>query len=111
MRRIRMKNYSGSEASVTWHIKEDSIHSSPFYLSNSRTQRFVLQPGDRINMSAGIGSWNKKNLAGIVDDLDSLVITWEEQELVLSDPREIHTYLFARRRGLDKAKIDLRMNK
>ena len=109
MRRIDMRNATAQQASITWHIKEDSINSSPLFISNTTEQRFDIDPGKRIYMSFNIGSWNRKAVKNLVDDLDSVVLQWSGKTVTLRTGEEINTYLYARRRGLDKAKILIRM--
>ena len=108
MRRIRMTNQTGEEASVTWMIKEDSINSSPLFISSDKVVRFDLDsktPGKSINMSFGIGTWTPKVLRNFVDDLDTLKISWKNQEIVLDSEEKIMNYLLPRRAGLGKDKI------
>ena len=108
MRRIRMTNQTGEEASVVWMIKEDSINSSPLFISSDKVVRFDLDtktPGRSINMSFGIGTWTPKVLRNFVDDLDTLKISWKNQEIVLDSEEKIMNYLLPRRAGLGKDKI------
>jgi len=109
-RRIVMKNESGAPASVTWNIKEDSIHSSPFFISNSREMRFDLtpgRPGNRIPISCGIGSWTIRELNQVLDDLDSLEISSHSEEKCLRTEKEMREYLLPKRKGLDKGRIEI----
>ena len=110
MRRIRMTNQTGEEASIVWMIKEDSINSSPLFISSDKVVRFDLDtktPGKSINMSFGIGTWTPKVLRNFVDDLDTLKIIWKDQEIVLDSEERIMDYLLPRRAGLGKDKIKI----
>ena len=107
-----MHNLSGSDAEIIWKIKEDSLHSSPFYISSDKEQKFVLkQDADRkvIRMSAGIGTWTPKQLRNLVDDLESMVIRWDKGEIRMESEEEIYKFLLSRRRGMGKDKIDIRV--
>ncbi len=107
-----MKNLSSEEAQIVWTIKEDSIHSSPFYISNTREQTFTLlpnAPGNRINMSSGIGTWSLKHVQNLVDDLESLEIRWKNGEIKLDTEEKIRDYLLSRRKGIGKDKIEIRI--
>ena len=108
MRRIRMTNKSGSEASITWVIKEDSIHQSPFFISSTKKQKFVLPADARpIRLSAGMGTWTKRELRNVVNDLDSVLIEWNNGSIRLGSEEDIMSFLMTRRRGLGKDKIDI----
>jgi len=105
-RRIQMYNQTSGDAEVVWMIKEDSIHSSPLFLSNSKTTVFSLKDDARkISLSCGIGAWNPAAVRNLADDLDSLVIRWGEREIRLASTDSISNYLMSRRRGADNAKI------
>jgi hypothetical protein len=111
-RRINMKNNSGADAEITWVIKEDSIHSSPFFISSSKEQKFELKadsPGNAIYMSAGVGTWTPKYLREVVNDLDSVIIRWKDKELKLSSEEEIFSFLLPRRKGVGKDKIEIQL--
>jgi len=108
LRRINMKNETGSDAEITWIIKEDSLHKSPFFISSSREQKFELKPkspDNAIYMSAGIGTWTPRYMREIVNDLDSLIIRWNDKEIRLGSEKEIMDFLLPRRRGVGKDKI------
>ena len=110
MRRINMKNNTAEKAVISWYIKEDSINSSPFFISSSREVEFTLHPGPdskRIKMSFGSGKWSQAVVTNLVDDLDSLVIKWNHHVAVLKTQQQIEEYLMARRRGWDKSKIHM----
>ena len=107
-RRINMKNETDSDAEITWVIKEDSLHSSPFFIESSREQKFELKaqsPGNAIYMSAGIGTWTPRYLREIVNDLDTVIIRWSDKEIKLSSEEEIFSFLLPRRNGIGKDKI------
>ena len=107
-RRINMKNETDSNAEITWIIKEDSVHNSPFFIASSKEQKFDLKPespGNAIYMSAGIGTWTPRYLREIVNDLDSVIIRWNEKEIKLGSEDEIMNFLMPRRRGIGKDKI------
>lgn len=110
MRRINMKNNTGDIAEITWFIKEDSILSSPFFISNSQEVVFELKPERQRNlvkMSFGIGTWSEKEIVNLVDDLDSVVIKWNDKTAVLLPENQLKDYLMARRTGIDKSKINI----
>jgi len=107
MRRIRMENYSGEDAVISWVIKEDSINQSKLFFSNSDTVRFTLKskkPYNKIKMSVGTGNWRPAALADFVDDLDRLEIKWKGGTITL-DTTAIYDYLVVRRRGMDNSQI------
>jgi len=108
LRRINMKNETSNDAEITWIIKEDSLHKSPFFISSSREQKFELKPqspGNAIYMSAGVGTWTPRYLREIVNDLDSVIIRWNDKEIRLGSETEIMDFLLPRRRGIGKDKI------
>lgn len=110
MRRINMKNRSTGTAEVIWHIKEDSINTSPFFLSSAKEVNFSLRPNDTTNdirMSFGVGTWTRKAVRNLADDLDSLIIKWSNREIRLGTYDEINNYLLARRKGVGKDKIEI----
>lgn len=110
MRRINMKNRSDGPAEITWVIKQDSINSSPFFMSSSRDVLFNLPDDDSshdIRMSFGVGTWTKNAVLNLVDDLDSLVIRWRNQEIRLGSSDEIRDFLMPRRKGVGKDKIEI----
>lgn len=110
MRRINMKNRTGGPAEVTWMIKADSINASPFFISSSKDVTFQLPhsgPAHDIRMSFGVGTWTKNAVNNLVDDLDSLVIRWNNREIRLGAPEEIRDYLMPRRKGVGKDKIEI----
>lgn len=110
MRRINMKNDSAGEAEIIWKIKEDSLHSSPFFISSDKEQKFVLSstdPGNAIYMSAGIGTWTPKHVRNLVDDLESVVIRWDKGEIKLESEEDIFNFLLPRRKGVGKDKIEI----
>jgi hypothetical protein len=110
MKRINMKNSSGSEASVTFHIREDSLHSSPVYLSSSKQETFHLPSNKQtIRLSCGIGMWTPKAVAAFTDDLDSIVIRSKAGILHLTDSAKMNAYLLKNRRGLDRGKINIEL--
>ncbi len=95
---------------ILWTIKQDSINSSPFFISNSRDVSFTLTPnapGNRIKMSFGSGTWHTKQLKNLIDDLDSLVISSKAGSHSYTTEKEIKNFLLPRRKGIDKSKIDI----
>jgi hypothetical protein len=111
MRRIRMENYSGEEASISWVIKEDSLHQSKLFMSNSDTVRFTLQakrPYNKIKMSVGVGNWRPAVLSDFVDDLECLEIKWKGGTIKL-DTTAIYDYLVIRRQGMDNSQIRIQL--
>jgi hypothetical protein len=110
MKRINMKNTAGSEASISFYIREDSIHSSPVFLSNSKEMTFHLPVDHKaIHLSCGVGMWTPKALNAFTDDLDSIVIRSKGQVLRLTDSAKMNAYLLQYRRGLDRGKINLNL--
>lgn len=110
MRRINMTNSTDQKAEIIWHIKEDSIHSSPLFISNTKEMKFELlpdKPGNRIRLSAGVGNWTPAELKNFVDDLDSVIIRHSGGEIKLTSEDAIADYLMKRRKGLDRGKIEL----
>lgn len=108
MRRIRMQNQSGETAEVIWTIKEDSIHASPLYISNTKEVVFTLTPkgpGNYISLSCGVGKWTPHDVEALADDLESLVIKWNKGEIRLDSSDKIKNFLLPRRKGADGAKI------
>ena len=111
LRRIRMENYSGEDAVITWTIKEDSINQSKLYMYNSKTVTFNLQPKkpyNKIKLSAGTGNWTPKTLSNFIDDLETLEIQWKGGTITL-DSTEIYDYLVIRRRGMDNSQIKIQI--
>ena len=111
-RRINMRNESGGDAEITWVIKEDSLHQSPFFITSSKEQKFELKndkPGNAILMSAGVGTWTPRYLKEVVNDLDSVVIKWNGKELTLRSEEEILAFLLPRRMGIGKEKIEINL--
>ena len=111
MRRIRMDNYSGEEASISWVIKKDSIHQSKLFMSNSDTVRFTMQPKrpyNKIKMSVGVGNWRPAELSDFVDDLECLEIKWKGG-IVKLDTTAIYDYLGIRRGGIDNSQIRIQL--
>jgi len=112
MRRINMKNATDDDVTITFKIKEDSIHKSPFYLSSDKEQKFLLGKGKKnndIRLSAGIGTWTPRHLRSVVDDLEALEIKWGKGEIKLESEEEIFNYLLQRRQGIGKDKIVIRI--
>jgi hypothetical protein len=109
MRRIRMENRSDEEATISWVIKEDSLHQSKLFMSSSDTVRFTLQPKrpyNKIKMSVGTGNWRPKELSDFVDDLECLEIKWKGGTIKL-DTTAIYDYLVIRRKGMDNSQIKI----
>jgi hypothetical protein len=107
-----MNNETSSEAEITWFIKEDSILSSPFFISNSREVKFSIPAANeakKIKMSFGIGSWSVPVVTNLVDDLDSVKLEWDNKVIVLSTEEDMRSWLMARRRSLDKSKIHINL--
>ena len=109
MRRIRMENHTDEEAVISWVIKQDSIHHSKLFMSNSDTVRFTLQPKrpyNKIKMSVGMGNWRPAELSDFVDDLECLEIKWKGGIIKL-DTTAIYDYLVIRRKGMDNSQIKI----
>jgi hypothetical protein len=110
MRRIYIKNNSNGDAEVTWIIKEDSILSSPLFISNNPEVKFHLapKPNKVINMSCGIGEWSIEALDNFVDDLESLELKWVGGAIKMTNVDSIKNFLYNRRIGLDHGTISIR---
>jgi hypothetical protein len=107
-RRIDMKNESGDEATITFHIKEDSLLQSPFFLNNAEKSRFRMEsrhPYNLIKLSFGVGPWTRNYLRDVIDDLEKMEIKTAGSEIVLETPESIENFLWSRRAGLTKRKI------
>jgi hypothetical protein len=109
-RSIRMINETGTEAKVIFSIKEDSIHSSPFFISNEKETTFLVYPGKKgiINFTCGIGNWSPESLKSVADDLESIVLRSDKGETRLSTEEEIIAFLKERRKGMDKGRVEIR---
>ena len=109
--RIRMKNDTADEGEIVIFIKEDSIHRSPFFISNSKEVRFLVRPGKNgtIHLSCGIGNWTPSAVKNLADDLESIKIRSSGNEVHLASEEEITAFLLSRRTGLDKGTIDIRI--
>jgi hypothetical protein len=111
VRRIRMENKSGEDAMISWVIKEDSIHQSKLFYSNSKTVCFELKPKapyNKIKMSFGAGTWTPAALNNFVDDLETMEIKWKGGTIKL-DTTQIFDYLVIRRRGMDNSQIKIQL--
>lgn len=115
MRRIDMKNRSGGDAEITWTLKDlDSLYKSPFFISNSKTTRFQLKAGkpyNTVKMSFGMGSWPKDTLMMITDRIESLEIKSAQNTIQLNSSKDIYNFLYKRRKGIGKRKIEILINK
>ncbi len=106
-RRIVVHNASGEDASVSWYIKEDSIHSSPVYLNSSRESTVRLggnEGRNRFRLTAGEGVWKPEAVVNFADDLDSMVLRWGSRTVLMNSPEKISEFLMARR-GLTRDRI------
>jgi hypothetical protein len=110
-RRIDMKNRSGEDATITWTLKEgDSLYRSHFFISNSTELKFELKPQSPLNevhMSFGLGAWKKDTLRIITRPLQSLRIKSGSGIIQLDSADAIYTFLWNRRKGLTKRKIEI----
>jgi hypothetical protein len=115
MRKINIKNRSGSDIDVTWKLKDlDSLYLSPFFLSNSKTVAFHLnseKPYNNIKMSFGMGSWPKDTLNAITDRLESLEIKSVGGTIFLDSSDKIFSFLYHRRKGIGNRKIEILITK
>jgi hypothetical protein len=115
LRKINMKNQSDGDVEITWTLKEqDSLFLSPFFMSNSRTVKFELKPEkpyNEVKMSFGMGSWPKDTLAIITDRLESLRIKSANGTIFLDSSKKIYSFLFNRRKGIGKRKIEILITK
>lgn len=108
-RRINMKNTSGGDAEIIWLIKEDSLANSPFFMSLSKEITFSLQskpPYNHVKLSLGEGSWSAVHFNNIMEDVDSLIIRSHNGEIRMGQ-EELKAFLWSRRMGLDKGKINI----
>jgi hypothetical protein len=110
-RRIDMKNHSGDDASITWTMKDgDSLYRSYFFISNSTELKFDLKPNspyNEVRMSFGMGAWKKDTLKIITKPLQSLQIKSNSGTIQLDSQEEIYTFLWNRRKGITKRKIEI----
>ena len=115
MRKIEMKNASDSDVEITWKLKElDSLYKSPFFISNSITTKFELKPArpyNTVEMTFGMGSWSKDILTTITDRLESLEIKSANGTIQLNSPEYIYSFLYNRRLGIGKRKIEILITK
>jgi hypothetical protein len=103
-----MRNQSGKDAEIIWTIKEDSIHVSPFYISNAKEFKLELKasgPSKKISMSFGAGTWTPLAIKNLADDLESLQLLWDGREIKLDKEEEIANYLMSRRTGMTRRKV------
>lgn len=109
-RRINIINRTSDEAEIEWVIKEDSIHRSKLYISNSDTVRFTVHskpPYNKIKMSFGPGNWTPKELKNFTDDLHYLKMKWNAGFIKLDSTHRILDFLIIRRNGLDNSQINI----
>ena len=110
VRRINIENRTNDEAEITWVIKEDSIHKSHLYLSNSDTVRFYLKnkaPHNRLKLSAGKGSWTSAELINFADDLKFVKLKWNGHFIKLDSTKDIKDFLMLRRKGIDNSQVNI----
>ena len=112
MRRIHIENQSDEEAEIIWKIKEDSILSSPLFISINPEVKFSLppNPNEDINMSCGVGEWSIKALNEFADDLESIELKWVGGTIKMTNADTIRSFLFNRRMGLDHGTIKIRFS-
>lgn len=109
-RRINVLNKTGGDAEIVWVIKEDSLHRSKLYISNSDTVRFTLlnkAPYNKMKMSFGEGNWSPKELKNFTDDLLYLKLKWDAGFIKLDSSQRIMDFLLIRRAGLDNSQINI----
>ena len=115
LRKINIKNRSGSDIDITWKLKDlDSLYLSPFFMSNSRTVAFHLKsdaPHNNIKMSFGMGSWPKDTLSAITERLESLEIKSKGGTIFLDSSDKIFSFLYHRRKGIGHRKIEIKITK
>lgn len=104
-----MKNASGSEVKITWLLKdEDSLYTSPFFISNSRELTFRLKPQspyNEVKMSFGIGSWPADTLKLVLRKVQSLEIRSASGTMKLEGTQAVYDFLAIRRTGLGRRNI------
>ena len=109
LRRIQMKNKSGSDVEITWTLKEsDTLQKTAFFMSNSDKVKFDLKPSrpyNEVNMSFGIGSWTADTLRSVTNSLESLQIKSAGGTIHLKSPEDIYNFLSNRKKGITKRKI------
>ena len=114
-RKINMKNRSGGDVEFTWKlIEQDSLQKSPFFMSNSTTTKFDLKPEkpyNTVEMTFGMGSWRKDVLDQLTARLECLEIKSGNGTIQLKSSKEIYTFLYNRRTGIGKRKIDILITK
>ena len=115
LRKINMKNRSGGDVEITWKLKDlDSLYKSPFFMNLSRTTKFELKPDkpyNTVKMSFGMGSWPKDTLKMITDRLESLEIKSPNGTIKLDSSNNIYSFLWSRRKGIGKRKIEILITK
>ena len=112
-RRIHIENKTADDAEITWVLKEDSLHKSYLYVSNSDTVRFQLKnksPYNRLKLSAGNGSWTPVTLTDFADDLHYLLLQWNTGFIRLDSTQRITDFLLLRRRGIDNSQVKIVLN-
>ncbi len=109
-RRINMLNKTNHDAEIIFKLKEDSAKTSPFFISNSTKINFNLKnekPQNFASMSFGLGKWTKASIKNIADDLESLEIKHTKDSMLFNSEDQIAQYLFAKRKGTFKSRIDI----
>jgi len=109
-RRINMQNKSNNDVEVIFKLKEDSAKTSPFFISNSTKVNFSLKntkPHNLAAISFGLGKWTKTSIKNIADDLESFEIKHAKDSILLTTEDQIAEYLFAKRKGTFKSRIEI----
>jgi hypothetical protein len=108
-RRIIMENRTKGPVEFRWQLAEsDTVHLSPFFLSNSHQVNITLRPQSPYNearFSFGLGSWPADTLRMILSQVERLQITSPKGTILLKTPETIYTFLASRRRGLGRRDI------
>jgi tRNA U34 2-thiouridine synthase MnmA/TrmU len=105
-----MLNISNNDAEVVFKLKKDSAKTSPFFISNSTKVHFNLKtkkPHNLATMSFGLGKWTKASIKNIADDLELVEIKHAKDSLLFNTEDQIEGYLFAKRKGTFKSRIEI----
>jgi len=58
-------------------------------------------------MSFGLGKWTKASIKNIADDLESFEIKHTKDSMLFNTENQIAQYLFAKRKGTFKSRIEI----
>ena len=111
-RKIVVENKTKSDVEIVWVIKEDSIHQSPLYISNSDVVKLTIHensPRKKMTFTVGSGSWTPAVLNSFADDLHSMQLKWNTGFIKLDSSVKIVDFLRIRRKGIDNSVIHIVM--